>query len=425
MKEYKPRLIDKVLEEYIPYAPVTLVEGAKDVGKTESCKRLSNSVFELDDLAQRSAVNANYGVVLQTSKPVLIDEWQFIKPLWNFLRRSVDNGLEQGSVILTGSNPKFNNDLHSGSGRIIRFKMRPFSIEEREMSKEYISLKKLFDKTSYKSLYIQTDLNINDYLDEIYLSGFPGIRDKPKKIINRLLTEYSENIVTHEFEENGIMIKKPASLMAWLKSYASVVATPAAYQTILDISMNNNLETPNRVTANFYKEALEMLNIVEEVPSWLAMGKITQNLSKTPKHFLVDPALVVSLLNISKEDLLFVPISKQIGKYNKSLFGQVFESFIYQSLRVYCDVNEFELSHLRSSDGKKEIDFIVQNGRKLIAIEVKAKQDIDYNDIKHLEWFEGEIGDEYQLTKVVIYTGNIAYINEYNVFVIPAGLLGC
>jgi len=422
MKEYKARLIDNAIAMYIEAAPVILIEGAKAVGKSETCKQFMKYEYNLLDELVKDAVAFDPNIILDSARPVLIDEWHKLPSIWDFLRRKVDEGLSPGSFLLTGSNPRFNHDLHSGAGRIITLKMWPFSIEERQLTPKKISIKELL----YNNINIsgECSLEANDYIDDIYKSGFPEIREYPEFMAKKLLEDYTKNIVNHDLEENGVIVRKPNMLLSWLKAYAAVSATTAAYQTISDIVLNNSEEVPSKKTSVMYRENLEMLNIIEEVPTWLAMGKLTVNLGRTPKHFLMEPALIVSLLKIDKEDLLFTRANKSISKFNKTLFGQVFESYIYQSLRVYCDINNYDLSHFRTSKGDKEIDFIVQKGRRILAIEVKAKTTkINEDDVKHLNWFEKEIQDEYEIKKIVVYAGKFAYKTKDNVYVIPAGML--
>ena len=423
MKSYQKRLIEQLLLKFIPLAPVILVEGAKAVGKTETCKKLSKTIYNLDKENQRQLLSLEPEIIQNDAPPVLIDEWQNVPELWNSLRRQVDDGLPKGSVILTGSSPRFYKDLHSGSGRIIKFKMRPYSIQERNMSDEYISIYDLLmGQTKIDVKRVQ--LSMNDYIEEIYKSGFPGIRVEDDDFIIELLNGYIDNIITHEFQENGLVIKKPVALMEWLRAFASVNATNASFSSIIQIAMSNSLEAPTRITGNYYREALELLNIIEEVPTWLPIGKLTKNLAKTPKHFMLDTALMTTLLNVKKEDLAYARVPKEIGKYNKTFLGQIFESFVYQSLRVYADIHRADLSHLRTSQGDREIDFIMQLGRKLLAIEVKAKISIDNDDIKHLIWFEEQVKEEYQVTKIIVYAGEFAYTREDGVHLIPACLLG-
>ena len=270
----------------------------------------------------------------------------------------------------------------------------------------------------------KTALTLSDYMDEIYKSGFPGIRVRSERAIKRSLTSYIDNIIERDFQENNIIVRKPKALMAWLKIYAASTATTTSFKTILEAALANENISPTTKTATSYRDLLQNIGIIEELQPWIKMGKIFSNIAKAPKHFLLDPALSVTLLNITRETLLAGQPPKVIGTLNKSFLGQIFESFVYQSLAVYAEVNEAELSHFRTSDGTREIDFIIEKDDVIVLIEVKSKSAITTHDVRHLNWFEEKVKDEFKVQKIIVTTGSQAYTRQDGVHVVPVALLG-
>ena len=421
---YEKRLIDSILKEYVDELPAILLEGAKAVGKTETCKQLASTEYRMDNAAQRELLQNNPEIILQNSKPVLIDEWQLAPSLWSYVRHAVDDGLPNGSVLFTGSSIRVNSRIHSGAGRIIRLKLRPYSIEERNLSDSYIRIEDLFNFDSKATVNGETDKTLVDYLDEIYRSGFPGIRNKSERIRKVLLKSYVTNIAEHEFEENGFKILNPHSLLAWMRIYAASIGTETKQSTLIN-AVTANDAIPSAPTVSKYREALEILDITDEVQPFLPMGKIYGNLAKGTKHFMLDPAIALSLLGVEKDELIDYQVPKYVSKFHQTLTGQLIESFVYQSLVVYADVNDAQLSYYRNSRGTREIDFILQKGHRLILFEVKTNPDVKDSYVRHLNWFEDEIGDEFKVTKVLLNTGRYAYTRrEDHVHVIPLALLG-
>ena len=421
---YEKRLIDSILKEYVDELPAILLEGAKAVGKTETCKQLASTEYSMDNAAQRELLQNNPDIILQNAKPVLIDEWQLAPSLWSYVRHAVDDGLPNGSVLFTGSSIRVNSRVHSGAGRIIRLKLRPYSIEERNLSDSYIRIADLFNFGSKATVNGETDKTLVDYLDEIYRSGFPGIRNKSERIQKVLLKSYVTNIAEHEFEENGFKILNPHSLLAWMRIYAASIGTETKQSTLINAATASDA-IPSAPTVSKYREALEILDITDEVQPFLPMGKIYGNLAKGTKHFMLDPAIALSLLGVEKDELLDYQVPKYVSKFHQTLTGQLIESFVYQSLVVYADVNDAQFSYYRNSRGTREIDFILQKGHRLILFEVKANPDVKDAYIRHLNWFEDEIGDEFKVTKVLLNTGRYAYTRqEDHVHVIPLALLG-
>ena len=421
---YEKRLIDSILKEYVDELPAILLEGAKAVGKTKTCKQLASTEYRMDNAAQRELLQNNPDIILQNSKPVLIDEWQLAPSLWSYVRHAVDDGLPNGSVLFTGSSIRVNSRVHSGSGRIIRLKLRPYSIEERNLSDSYIRIEDLFNFDSKATVNGETDKTLVDYLDEIYRSGFPGIRNKSERIRKVLLKSYVTNIAEHEFEENGFKILNPHSLLAWMRIYAASIGTETKQSTLINAATASDA-IPSAPTVSKYREALEILDITDEVQPFLPMGKIYGNLAKGTKHFMLDPAIALSLLGVEKDELIDYQVPKYVSKFHQTLTGQLIESFVYQSLVVYADVNDAQLSYYRNSRGTREIDFILQKGHRLILFEVKTNPDVKDSYVRHLNWFEDEIGDEFKVTKVLLNTGRYAYTRqEDHVHVIPLALLG-
>ena len=75
-------------------------------------------------------------------------------------------------------------------------------------------------------------------------------------------------------------------------------------------------------------------------------------------------------------------------------------------------------------DGRREIDLIIEGeDRRVIAIEVKLSDTITDNDVRHLNWLRGEIGERL-VERVVVNTGPRAYRRANGVAVIPLALLG-
>jgi hypothetical protein len=84
-------------------------------------------------------------LLLQGDTPRLIDEWQMAPVLWDAVRFEVDRRGELGQFILTGSAvPRDRATAHTGTGRIVRVRMRTMSLQESGESSGIVSLRALF-----------------------------------------------------------------------------------------------------------------------------------------------------------------------------------------------------------------------------------------------------------------------------------------
>ncbi len=107
-----------------------------------------------------------------------------------------------------------------------------------------------------------------------------------------------------------------------------------------------------------------------------------------------------------------------------TLLGQLFESLMTLSVRGYARAAEAKVRHLRTREGRQEIDLIVERpDQRVLAMEMKLSGTVTDDDVKHLLWLQTHLGKGV-LDAVVITTGAHAYRRPDGVAVVPAALLG-
>ena len=103
-----------------------------------------------------------------------------------------------------------------------------------------------------------------------------------------------------------------------------------------------------------------------------------------------------------------------------TLFGNLFESLVTLSVRVYAQAAEANVRHLRTHDGRHEVDLIVERAdQRVLAIETKLSASVGDADVKHLLWLKGHLGNGV-LDAVIVTTGTQAYRRPDGVAVVPA-----
>ena len=421
MSSYIPRILDAVLEDYCSNVAAVAIDGAKAVGKTSSAKRLAKTTVSLDKRATRELMEAAPEIQLTAPKPVLMDEWQRLPEVWDFVRRQVDEDNTPGQYLLTRSSYSKDANIHSGAGRIVHLRMRPLSLAERGLSAQTVSLSALL--SGQTDIQGSTDIGLATYLEEIVRSGFPGIGQLPLKGAALQLDGYLENIVNKEFEEQGLIVRKPDILRNWIRGYAAATGTTASYQAILDVSTPGEANKPAKKTTQSYRDVLDALWITDRVDPWLPMGTMFKYVGKTSKHYLADPALSARLLDITQDNLLRGVDTEPLGSQGKTIAGRLFEALVGLSLQTYALACEARLRHFRTTSGNHEVDFIIEKGKSVIAIEVKLSSSVDGKEVTHLNWLEKTFS-EYNITKMIINTGDTAHKRKDGVLVVPAVLLG-
>jgi predicted AAA+ superfamily ATPase len=399
------------------------LEGAKGVGKTASATQRALTILSLNNPNEHAALASNLDLVTQVPPPVLIDEWQLEPSVWDHVRRAVGDDSTGGRFLLAGSAgvaPGIR--IHSGAGRIVSMAMRPMAFSERDVHDPTVSLRALLDGES-EEIGGTSYMDAPAYADEILRSGFPGIRDLPTRARQLQLDSYVARIVERELPENGVSVRRPGALRAWLAAYAAATATNAAYSTILDAATPGEGDKPARQTATAYREHLQRIFVLDPLEAWIPTFAPLKRLTYTPKHHLVDPAIAARLVGIDKTGLMRGQ-GNRISAATGTWLGALFESLVTQSVRVYADAANGRVGHLRTKNGDHEIDLIVEGeNRSCIAIEAKLANTVDDHDVTHLNWLHRQIGDRL-IDRIVVYTGRFAYRRSDGVAAVPLALLG-
>ncbi|MGH8824486.1 MAG: ATP-binding protein [Jiangellaceae bacterium] len=422
MATYRPRIVDAELDELLSGLAAVALEGPKGVGKTATASRRAAAVMALDDAAQRELLAADPTRVDRALGPVLIDEWQRVPSVWDMVRRSVDHDPRPGRFLLTGSAAPVDAPVHSGAGRIVQVRIRPMSLTERDLDSPTVSLRELLSGRR-PAIEGKAAMNLAAYADEIVSSGFPGIRLLPPRARRAQLDGYVVRVVEREFADQGRPVRRPATLRGWLTAYAAATATTAAYNAILHAATTGDADKPAKTTTIAYRDVLTHLWLIDPVPGWLPTPNPFTRLAQAPKHHLADPALAARLLGVDADALLAGATAAR-SPTRGLLLGQLFESLVTLSVRVFSQAAEATVHHLRTRNGDHEIDLIVQRpDQRVVAFEVKLAPSVEDSDVTHLRWLRRELGDDL-LDAAVITTGPDAYRRSDGIAVLPASLLG-
>lgn len=421
--EYMPRVVEQELDELMSGVAAISIEGAKAVGKTATALRRSTTVFQLDDPAQLEVVAAQPNRLVSGSPTTLIDEWSRYRSSWDLVRRAVDEDRTAGRFLLTGSASEDAGSLHSGAGRIVSLRMRPMTLVERGVGMPTVGLAGLLAESA--TIEGTTDVGLEDYVDEILASGFPGLRGLSRRVVSAELDGYVSRIVEKDFAMMGRPVRNPAALRRWMTAYAAATSTTASAETIRRAAGEAGAAAPSRPTAIPYDQILRNLWVADPLPAWYPARKSAiSRVVGQEKHHLVDPALAARLLNASAAALLagreFGPSIPRTG----TLLGSLFESLAALSVRVFAQAAEARVYHYRTKGGEREIDLIVEGpDLRVLPIEVRLAATVDDGDGRHLQALKADLRDDV-LDMVILTTGTEAYRRKDGVAVVPLALLG-
>ena len=365
---YYKRLIEQKIKEKLEYSGAILIVGPKYCGKTTTASIFAESVVKLTTKQNIDLANVDKSFVLDGKPPRLIDEWQTVPDIWNYVRDKVDEKQEKGLYILTGSTTPSDKTsiFHSGAGRISTIKMKPLTLTESNESKGLVSLKELFEKDVSVKVYENKNYDLMQTAFYICRGGWPNsVLAKQDKALN-VTKDYFKGLFNFENSENyKFRNKKPEILKIVLASYARNISTEATYTTILDDITKNNNRSINTKTLDDYMDALKDIYILEDITAFSPNLRSKTAIRTTNTRHFVDTSIACQALNVTPQKLI-----KDLNTY-----GLFFEDFVVKELSVYADLLDGSINHYRDKNGL-ECDVVINldDGRYAL-IEIKLGGD--------------------------------------------------
>ncbi|MCT7830373.1 ATP-binding protein [Gardnerella sp. DNF00983] len=344
MKEYLPRIADKLLEERLDAKGAVLIEGPKWCGKTTTAKQKAKSFISMDlpDMTKQYQQMAELSpsTLLEGEAPRLIDEWQIAPNIWNAVRYEVDNRDEFGQFILTGSAVpnEFDDSMHTGIGRISRLLMRPMSLYESKDSSGEVSLRDLFEDKNISAIN-ETSLEKIAFL--ICRGGWPKAIGSDEKPSLFQAIDYYESVVSTDISRVDSIKRDKEKAKRLLKSYARHVGSQSSLETIRQDMLVNQEDTFDQVTLYSYLDALRKMFVIEDSPAWNPNLRSKASIRTTDTRYFSDPSIATAALGIGPKDLLD----------DLKTMGFLFENLCVRDLRIYTDYLDGTVYHYRDRNG--------------------------------------------------------------------------
>lgn len=418
---YRKRLADTLLDEKLESFGATLITGPKGCGKTTTAKQKAASIIEFQDEDRReeylSVANTQPSKLLVGATPRLFDEWQDAPKIWGAIRKSVDDRLETGLYILTGSTSQTVTTPHTGTLRISTMKMYPMSLYESGESNGTVSLGMLFEHPEQFD-GCKSDLDIDGIIYALCRGGWPStLKIKSEKAKLNVARDLYAQTVNVDISNVDNTRRNPVWAENILKSYSRNICTLADIKTIYkDVSASTEI---SESTFFDYVSALEKLFIIEDIDAWCPAIRSKTAIRASKKRNLIDPSIAVAAMHLTPD---------YFNTDFKTL-GFLFESLCFRDLKVYSSARDGRMSYYHDRYGL-EADAVLHLGNGQYAImEIKlGSHEID-EGAKHLLEIESLVKkyneEETQVPlrlpdlKIVLTATEYGYRREDGVFVIP------
>lgn len=345
MKEYKPRIADKLLEYRLEEVGAVLIEGPKWCGKTTTAEQKAQSVLYMADPDNQRAymdmADLRIKMLLKGECPRLIDEWQVIPQIWDAIRYEVDHRRAEGQFILTGSAVPASTELthHTGTGRFAWVTMRPMSLWESGESTGEVSIASLFHGDCEVEGY--NKLGIDDIAYLVCRGGWPSTTDKSRRAALHQAYDYYDAVVKSDISRVDEVSRSSERTRLLLRSYARSQGGQVSVNAIRQDMRENDHNTLSEGTVQSYIGALKKIFVIEDMPAWNPNLRSRTAIRTTETRYFVDPSIAVAALGLGPDDL--------IG--DLETFGLLFETLCVRDLRVYADAVDGNVYHYRDKNG--------------------------------------------------------------------------
>ena len=373
-KQYVPRVAERTMERMLRFTGCVVVRGPKASGKSTLAMRFAKSSFSIGLRSNLLLAQSQPGYVLEGTSPRLIDEWQMVPELWDYVKRSLDMDYQLGKFILTGSTTPADPEkiLHSGAGRFAALTLDTFTLYESGESLALVSISSLFEENPPR-FFLAPDENpfsLPRLAFQICRGGWPvSLRVDEKDAIDAT-RHYFEFLFSKGASGDDFKVflkgKSMDILRLVLLSLARNVSAEARVSRMTsEIIASGARSRLDEETFASYVKALEDLYIVRNTEAWSPNIRGRTRVMTSPVRRFCDTSIAAATLSLGPEQLLG----------DMRTFGLFFEDFAFHELIAYASSFGGKMCRYRDSTGL-EVDGILSlpDGR-YGAIEVKIRSE--------------------------------------------------
>lgn len=415
-EDYRPRLIDNIIDSYLEAFGAVCVEGPKWCGKTWTSSYHCKSEIMLGNpdgnFQNRQLAQMSPSLVLEGETPRLIDEWQEVPQLWDAVRYKVDQSGNKGQFILTGSaTPNHKGILHSGAGRIAKLRMRPMSLFESGNSSGDISLKDICEGRIEPKILGEVDLR--KFIDFIIRGGWPANQETTLKQAAYLPIQYIRAVLDDDVYRIDNVKRDKHKMELLLRSLARNEATTVTNKKLKNDIKEIDDEDIDVETVSAYLDVFQRLFLTDNQKPFEAKLRSSFRIKQAEKRHLSDPSLAAALLNATPEMLL----------NDLNTLGFLFEALCERDLKIYAESFDAELYHYQDYNNNEMDAVIAMPDGKWCGFEIKlGANQIDMaaeNLIKIKNEIKASGGIAPDSLCVICGLSNAAYQRPDGVFVVP------
>ena len=411
------RAITARLDEMLTLAPVVLIRGPRQAGKTTLARQLATkrprtAYITLDDMGVLAALTQDAAGFLRNidADTLIIDEVQRRPQMFVSIKQLVDEQRRPGRFVLTGSADVMQMPLLSDSlaGRIQFIDLWPMAQCEMTPWQDgpHNAVDALFDDAPIATLStIPNDRR--EMRQRLLLGGFPELVQRQPS--ERLRAGWFEGYVNSILARDVRDLSQVQKLEAFPKLVRLLAARAGSLINAADLAQGIATSTS---TTGDYISILRQIYLLVGVPAW-ARGNLSKRLTKSSKIYLSDTGLLAHLN--------YVDAKRLAG--DDTAFGTLLENFVATELLKLAAFSDVQptLHHFRTYDNV-EVDFVLERGPRVVGIEVKATSSPGARDYAGLKALRALVGDNFA-RGVLLYMGERILPIDDTITAVPVSVL--
>ena len=372
--QYLPRWITSRFQEAVADHPVVILTGARQVGKSTFLRHASPMqawrYLTLDDFDTLEQAQRDPRALLAGKVPLVLDEVQREPRLLSAVKQSVDESRSERRFVLSGSaNLLLLQQIsESLAGRAVYLTLGPMTVGEVLQQPPSPLLNELMaGNMPVESSSTAPEVDLPKL---IWRGMMPPLLTMPREVA---ALRWWEGYVATYLERDLRQLSQIESLADFRRVMIAAALRCGHILNQTELAQDVGV---SQSTAHRYLNLLEATHLLLRLPAY-ARNR-TKRLMKRPKVFWADTGLAAFLAGEYDSDSL----------HQSPLWGHLFESFILHHLSIWSQlqVPQPRLHYWRTTSGH-EVDFVIEHGSRLLAVEVKATSEVRYADVQTLRLF--------------------------------------
>jgi len=407
--KYKTRWIAPLLRDALNTHPIIVLTGARQVGKSTLLQREPPfptwRYISLDDFDTLAQARTDPASLWAGADRVVLDEVQKATNVLDAVKLTVDSHYGMYRFILSGSANilLFKKVSESLAGRAVYFTLYPMTGGEMSGSRLPKILEKLLKGQLPNQQRVESPMN--DPIALMWKGFMPSLTQMDSYAT---VIRWWEGYVATYLERDLRQLSQIDSLPDFRRLMAALALRCGQVLNQTEVARDTGITQP---TVHRYINLLETTCLIDRLPAFSVNR--TKRLIKSPKVMWSEPGLVSFLAGHYDPESL--KTSREAGG--------VFESMVYLHLKALSQllVPRPRIYYWRTTTGK-EVDFVLEWGRTLVAVEAKLSTKPKFTDIENLRLFL----QEYPETSacLLVYAGDEVKMIHEKIVAVPWFLLG-